>query len=82
MDQKKRAVITRPFGREASIVMEKDGNNQALSADFALFLGGLTAIYIRNENCAYGHPSCDWHLRMGGNLEGAAVNAGVFKGFH
>ena len=36
IDQKKRAVITRPFGREASIVMEKTGKNQALSVGFAV----------------------------------------------
>ena len=31
--------MTRPFGREAGIVMEKTGKNQALSVGFALFLG-------------------------------------------
>jgi hypothetical protein len=38
IDQKKRAVITRPFGREARIVMEKAGKNQALSASDPMFL--------------------------------------------
>jgi hypothetical protein len=37
IDQKKRAVITRPFGREARIVMEKAGKNQALSASETMF---------------------------------------------
>jgi hypothetical protein len=37
IDQKKRAVDTRPFGREARIVVEKTGKNQALSAGFDLF---------------------------------------------
>jgi hypothetical protein len=52
IDQKKRAVITRPFGREAGIVTEKPGKNQALSAFESLFFRAnppvfrLPSIYV------------------------------------